>query len=266
MLEFDTGYGDEPFRSLCAAAPGKADYPAANFRYEWGPVFHRGRLDGTARVLVIGQDPAQHETIARRILVGAAGHRLQGLLVKLGISRSYVLINAFLFSVYGRLSTKSIKAPGIAGYRNQWLDALLPGNVEVVIAMGDAADAAWQLWLAHKPGAPSFAHAKIHHPTWPESAAAHQGGSAAALTVQMLDQWNKAIEKLRSSLSHPDIGGQFLPYGSAFVAADLVEIPAFDLPAGTPDWMRGADWAQRTGATAAERRFTITVTVPTTSR
>jgi uncharacterized protein (DUF427 family) len=38
---------------------------------EWGPVFHRGRLDGTARVLVIGQDPAAHEAVARRIPVTA---------------------------------------------------------------------------------------------------------------------------------------------------------------------------------------------------
>jgi hypothetical protein len=34
---------------------------------EWGPILHRGRLDGTARILVIGQDPAQHETVVRRI-------------------------------------------------------------------------------------------------------------------------------------------------------------------------------------------------------
>ena len=67
---FDPGYGEEPFASLVASYPGAIAYPASGFRLEWGPIFHRGRLDGTARVLVIGQDPAQHETIARRILVG----------------------------------------------------------------------------------------------------------------------------------------------------------------------------------------------------
>ena len=77
---FDPGYGEEPIRSLVSSYPGAVAYPADGFRLEWGPVFHRGRLDGTARVLVIGQDPAQHETIARRILVGEAGHRLQGFL------------------------------------------------------------------------------------------------------------------------------------------------------------------------------------------
>jgi hypothetical protein len=85
---FDPGYGSEPFRSLVADVPGAPTYPAADFRLEWGLIFHRGRLDGSARVLVLGQDPAQHETILRRILAGEAGHRIQGFLWKLGIERS----------------------------------------------------------------------------------------------------------------------------------------------------------------------------------
>jgi len=266
MTEFDSGYSHEPYRSLCGNAPSKADYPSAHFRFEWGPVFHRGRLDGSARVLVIGQDPAQHETIARRILVGAAGHRIQGFLAKLGIDHSYVMINTFLYSVYGNLAASSIKAPGIAGYRNQWLDALLPSNVQVVVALGDAADAAWQLWLAHRAADPNLVYAKIHHPTWPQSASAHGSGSAAALTKQMLVQWNAAIQQLRPALSQPDVTVPFQPYGDAFQAADLKPIPLADLPAGSPDWMTGANWAQRTGATPTAKRFTITVTVPPPGR
>ena len=67
-----------------------------------GPLFHRGRLDGSARVLVVGQDPAQHESVTRRILVGAAGQRTQGFLARLGIDSSYVMVNAFLCSVFGQ--------------------------------------------------------------------------------------------------------------------------------------------------------------------
>ncbi|MCY7365706.1 MAG: hypothetical protein LH469_10435 [Frankiaceae bacterium] len=52
---FDDGYGREPFRSLVEQYPGEDVYRPQDFRTEWGPVFHRGRLDGTARVLVIGQ-------------------------------------------------------------------------------------------------------------------------------------------------------------------------------------------------------------------
>src|SRR5882757_2291260 len=97
---FDPGCFAEPFRTLCMNYPGSDVYVPDQFRVEWGPIFHRGRLDGTARILVIGQDPAASEDITRRILVGEAGHRLQGLLAKLGIDRSYVMVNTFLYSVY----------------------------------------------------------------------------------------------------------------------------------------------------------------------
>jgi uracil-DNA glycosylase len=76
-------------------------YPSSDFRSEWGPVLRRGRLDGSARVLVFGQDPAQHETIARHILVGEAGQRIQGFLAKLGMDRSYTMINTFCIASRG---------------------------------------------------------------------------------------------------------------------------------------------------------------------
>jgi uracil-DNA glycosylase len=73
---FDSGYFQEPFLTLVKEYPEADVYPSSQFRIEWGPIFHRGRLDGTARALVIGQDPAQHETIVRRVLDGEAGRRL----------------------------------------------------------------------------------------------------------------------------------------------------------------------------------------------
>jgi len=99
---FDPGYVDAPFAALAAEFPGADVYPASDFRLEWGPIFHRGRLDGSARVLVLGQDPGAHESSVRRILVGEAGQRVQGFLHKLGIERSYVMVNTFLYSVLGQ--------------------------------------------------------------------------------------------------------------------------------------------------------------------
>jgi uracil-DNA glycosylase len=137
MSDFDPGYGAEPFRGLVERYPGIAAYPPSDFRLEWGPVFHRGRLDGSARVLVIGQDPAQHETIARRILVGEAGHRLQGFLAKLGVDSSYVMVNAFLYCLLGKTGNKHRKNKRIATYRNRWLDVLLaPKRIEAVVGSG----------------------------------------------------------------------------------------------------------------------------------
>src|SRR5205823_7849830 len=117
---------------------GAPDYPAADFRLEWGPIFHRGRLDGSARVLVLGQDPAQHETILRRILVGEAGHRIQGFLWKLGIERSYVMVNTYVYSVFGQSGgSRNQHNKMIAAYRNRWLSALLsPKKIEAVVALG----------------------------------------------------------------------------------------------------------------------------------
>ena len=47
---FCTGYVHEPYKSLVGDYPGEDVYPPADFRTEWGPIFHRGRLDGTARI------------------------------------------------------------------------------------------------------------------------------------------------------------------------------------------------------------------------
>src|ERR1035438_772452 len=131
---FDPGYFGEPFRTLAGEYPEADVYPSNQFRVEWGPIFHRGRLDGSARVLIIGQDPAQHETIVRRCLVGEAGRRVQGLLAKFGITTSYVLINTFLYSVYGSVKAATKKGPLLVGYRNQWIDAIMGGGqVEAVL-------------------------------------------------------------------------------------------------------------------------------------
>src|SRR5689334_18556531 len=143
---FDPGICQEPFVTLCDEAPDPSIFPSSSFRIEWGPIFHRGRLDGTARILCIGQDPAQNEAIVRRILIGVAGHRVQGFLAKLGIDRSYVMLNAFLYSAYNQSSAKKhLNDAAIAAYRNRWLSAVMAsGSLEAVVAFGSLADAAWQ--------------------------------------------------------------------------------------------------------------------------
>jgi Uracil DNA glycosylase superfamily len=263
MTDFDPGYGEQPFRRLCEEVPGTSVYPRADFRIEWGPVFHRGRLDGSAKVLVIGQDPAQHETIIRRILVGEAGHRLQGFLAKLGIDRSYVLVNTFLFSVLGQGGGERHRDDAkIAAYRNKWLTALIVGKeVEAVVALGSLAESAWQTWKRTSDGkSVDVAFRRITHPTQPEAAG---GGAAkhAAAIKRMLENWNEALQALHP-LQDPDRNVPLRPYGTAFAAGEKVPIPEADVPPGTPDWMRIDDgWADRPG-TGLKKRRTIAVTVP----
>lgn len=266
-VEFDDGYSQQPFRSLCTDYPGPETYNSKDFRVEWGPIFHRGRLDGSARVLVVGQDPAQHETIVRRILVGTAGRRTQGFLAKLGVTLSYVMINTFLYSVYGQGGGEKHKNdPAIIAYRNKWFKAVLgSGNIEAVVALGGLADQAWTAWL-QSPDAAAYknlAYRHITHPTWPESSA-HSPAEEKANIKTMLGNWNAALAVLVTKIKHPDVQVALVPYGDDFAAAELVDIVPKDLPAGLPAWMRGdTAWATRTGANAATKRRTITITVPT---
>ncbi len=262
---FDPGYGGEPFKSLCETYPDESVYPASSFRVEWGPMFHRGRLDGSARVLVIGQDPAQHETIVRRILVGEAGRRVQGFLAKLGITRSYVFINTYLYSVYGSVKVKTRKNPALIAYRNRWLEAMVVGQqVEAVLALGDAADEAWQFWGATPVGqSVSVAYAAVTHPTQPESSSKGDKAKLAAATKKMLQNWNGALQALSPRVQHPDVPAPLVLYGESWADGDRVGIPEFDFPAGLPAWMHEQDgWAKRAGANDLAKRRNLTITVP----
>lgn len=262
---FDPGYASEPFRTLCSNYPEADVYVPGQFRVEWGPIFHRGRLDGSARVLVIGQDPAQHETIVRRVLVGEAGRRLQGLLAKLGITSSYAIINTFLYSVYGSVKAATEKDVRLVAYRNSWLDALLLGSkVEGVIALGTAADAAWKMWKQTPKGKTfNVAYAPVTHPTQPESSSKNDKTKLAAATKKLLQNWNAGLQVLSPAIKHPDVATPLVPYGDTWANGDRPPIPEGDMPAGLPAWMHEQDgWAQRTGKDAVAKRRNITLTVP----
>ena len=263
--QFDPGYFEEPFRTLCKQYPGADAYPSSQFRLEWGPIFHRGRLDGSARVLVIGQDPAQHETIVRRVLVGEAGRRLQGFLAKLGIRKSYAIVNTFLYSVFGSVKASTKKGAILVAYRNKWFDALLAsGKVEGVLALGTAAHDAWEMYKATPNGmALQVAYAPVTHPTQPESFSKGDKTKLASATKKMLNNWNAGLNLLKPAIKHPDVATTLVTYGTAWGDDDRQPIPERDMPAGLPSWMHENDgWASRKGATVMAKRRNITITVP----
>jgi hypothetical protein len=96
---FDPGPVAEPFATLAGDYPGAEAYDPARFRVEWGPIFHRGRLDGSPAFSCSARILVRDESVVHRCLVGEAGQRVQGFLFKLGIERSYAMSNAFLYSV-----------------------------------------------------------------------------------------------------------------------------------------------------------------------
>ena len=264
-IEFCEGYERQPFRSLCQRYPTLPEYHPESFLVEWGPVFHRGRLDGTARIFILALAPARMELVARRNMVGVDGPRIQGFLAKLGITRSYVMINTYLFGIArAKQMHDHGQHEGIAAYRHAWMDALIGNQVEAVISLGNRAEEAWQQWKATPAGAKvNPLHVNMTHPTQPESASRGDEKRHAAAMATMLEQWNAAITQLRQVVRSIDEPPQEQWYGSTLTAADLRPIPSFDLPAGLPDWMRqGESFAHRRGDTADEKRRSILVTRP----
>jgi uracil-DNA glycosylase len=270
---FCPGYAGTPYQTLVETYPGAETYPPADFRTEWGPIFHRGRLDGSARILLIGQDPATHEDVARRILVGEAGQRIQGFLDKLGITTSYVFVNTFLYSVYGQAGGSAhAHDTAIATYRNAWLDALVAHNqLDAVVTLGTLADTAYQSWQA-APGSPAatWRYVTILHPTYPDSASASGTITKAAAFARLCVSWNHALDLLTAAPGGltADVPVPLVHYGTTITPAEHGVIGEADLPPGLPDWMRGAKgWAVRgTGthpATTPEaKRANLLVTIP----
>jgi uracil-DNA glycosylase len=235
-VEFDPGPPLEWERFLTQAP---LDYyqqhPAGRFRLDFGPVYYRGRLDGSARVLVVGQDPSTNEILAHRVFVGRSGQRVQGFLRKLGVTRSYVMMNMFLYSVFGQANAQ-LRAialqPPILEFRNAFLDRLARENpIQAIIAVGNGA----QFVVKHWPASGDIPIVEIVHPAAPNESA-------------LLASWNRALNKLRQWVD-PDAPAvpDPNPYGSAFQPEDEAPIPRHDLPFGVPDWHGTAGHSNRDG-------------------
>ena len=181
-------------------------------------------------------------------------------MAKLGVTRSYLLVNTFLYSIYGQAAGEQhVDDAGIVDYRNAWLDAIFAHNdIDAVLALGHLADHSWHAW--GKGGSVPYRH--VTHPTQPESSSGGDPGRLRGAIAAMLENWNAALEALHP-LAHADVAAALVPYGTTFAAGDRVEIPEGDVPPGLPDWMRSPhSWADRVGSTPAAKRRNITVTVP----
>src|SRR4051812_45426282 len=138
--EFDPG-PPPSLASLFADCPPPTAFQEY-FWFVWGPVFYRGRLDGSARLLAIASDPGATERLVGRTLVGDAGQRVQGFLAKVGLDRSYVLANAFPYSFIPshRNAAKTIlRDNDQLTWRNRLYDTVAGPNLKAIVAFGEYA-------------------------------------------------------------------------------------------------------------------------------
>ena len=211
MVEFDSG----PSKSIAnhfAALPSYAPHRDL-FWYDWGPVFYRGRLDMSARLLCIASDPGPTERIACRTLVGDAGQRVQGFLTKLGLTRSYALVNAFAYALLpsrAQRATPMLSEPAHLTWRNALLDKIAGPQLQAVVAFGLQARVAVGLWDS-KPDVPVL---EVPHPSSRDA-------------TKLVDAWRDAITQLRGIVTPDPDGDPTGPnYGTKLTEADYAPHPA----------------------------------------
>ena len=137
------------YRGLGVAVTGRE-----SFRWHFGPMFYRGRLgDDDVKVLIVGQEGAQDESLAHRSFAGGSGARMQHFLNHLGITHSYLFLNTFCYPIFGQYGqhlhwlARDAGSP-IAAHRNEIFDYVVARNdLQLVVAVGTAAKEAVAAWF-----------------------------------------------------------------------------------------------------------------------
>ncbi len=229
-MEFDAG-PPPAFNSLFDAAPDYSPFKE-DFWFDWGPVLYRGRLDGSARLLCIASDPGPTERVAGRTLVGDAGQRVQGFITKLGLTHSYLCLNAFIYALHpshGSSAPRILMDPVHLAWRNRLYDQAKGAKIQAIVAFGANAQQAADLW----PGASTVPVFKVPHPSSRDPKA-------------LLDAWRAAVVMLRKIVTpDPDGDPSVANYGSTFSESDYAPIPKADLPFGLPAWFGDDRWGRQ---------------------
>jgi hypothetical protein len=233
--DFDRG----PSAALASHFGAVPDPPVkGDFWFNWGPIFYRGRLDGSARVLCIASDPGPTERIAGRSLVGNAGQRVQGFLAKLGLTGSYVCLNAWAYALHPSRASAELKKlsdPTQSAWRNALYDKVVGPDLQAIVGFGGMAQEAVSQWSSK----PDVAIKALPHPSSRDAKA-------------LIDAWRAAVEDLRTIVT-PDLDGDNAGpnYGAKFAERDYAAVPRRDLPFGAPDFL-GDDSGVRAKPGAAQ--------------
>jgi len=260
-------FGETPnYRGLGRAVVGREV-----FRWHHGPMFFRGRLDGSAKVIVVGQEGAQDESLSHRSFTGGTGARMQHLLRFIGLDRSYLFLNSFVYPIFGQYTpdlrplAQDPRSP-IVEHRNRILEkAVVDGDARLVIAVGLAAKESVATWIK--------AHGGTAQPDQLHDAAlgslpnrvrvvgvVHPGSAAGGSTAAIKADFGRAIGHIRDWL---DTDSAWLPVDpgmtrnlSAAYTYSSAAIPFRDFPFGvSPRLGRGGTSSNRSNNQRAIRLF-----------
>jgi hypothetical protein len=221
--------------------------------------------------MVVGQEGAQDESLAHRSFTGGTGARMQHLLRFLGLDRSYLFVNSFVYPIFGqytldlRTLAQDPRSP-IVSHRHLIYDkAVVDGDVRLVIAVGRAAKESVATWIKSHGGTaqPESLHTASMG-NLPNRVRAvgvlHPGGASSGSTSAIKADFARAIGRIRGWLQDDpswlpvdpgmtrNLSAPF-PYSSA-------AIPFRDFPFGTcPRLGRGGTSSNRSDNQRAIRLF-----------
>ena len=232
---------------------GKGKLGKEIFRWHFGPMFYRGRLKKNAvKVLIIGQEGAQDESLAHRSFTGGTGSKMQYFLKYIGITESYLFLNTFVYPIFGQYGkplewlAQDLTSP-IVKHRQEIFNYVLSRNdVHLILAVGNAAKESLVTWVQSRGGTcpqgaddvslcsgasldPRTKIIGVMHP-----GAAGKGGSVSAVIAD----FKKALAKIKTWM---DADQTWLPpdsSGSRMFDQDYkyrsAPIPFRDFPYGIP--------------------------------
>jgi uracil-DNA glycosylase len=274
--EYDSGPAkNRNWSRLFAETPnyrgfGKALSGNEEFRWHFGPMFYRGRLgDQQVKILVVGQEGAQDESLSHHSFTGGTGGRMQHLLNHLGVSRSYLFLNTFVYPIFGQYDgllpiIAQHPASPIAKHRQELFDyAVSRNDVQLAIAVGRAAKESLASWVeAHggtaDPDNLHLADASVISPNLRMVGVLHPGGATKGGAVTaIIASFNAAINHVHQWIA---ANPTWLPVDPGATRATSAykyssdPIPFADFPYGIP-WMLGRESTssnRRDGQTAIQ--------------
>ena len=157
-------FGSTPnYRAIGVEALGGTAKTDEKFRWEFGPMWYRGRLTPeSVKVFVVGQEGAQDENVSNRAFTGSTGTRTQRFLNHLGIHRSYLFLNTFVYTINGQLEDdprfkwieQGNESP-IVEYRHKLFDNMMVTNANTValfMGVGSGGKASLATWINARGG------------------------------------------------------------------------------------------------------------------
>lgn len=253
---------------LFAATPnyrgiGRALSGSEEHRWHFGPMFYRGRLaDDQVKVLIVGQEGAQDESLSHRSFTGGTGARLQHLLAHLGITRSYLFMNTFVYPIFDQYDgllpvIAQHPASPVAQHRTELFDYAAERNdLQLAIGVGRAAKESLAGWIESHGGTadPDRLHqadASVISPHLRMVGVLHPGGATAGGITQIVASFEAAIGQVHEWVADDptwlpvDAGAE--RRNAASYTYSSRPIPFRDLPYGTP-------WRLGRGGTSSNRR------------